>query len=386
MTIVLVVVDSGGIGAAPDADRFGDAGADTLGHALAVRPAPLGQLDRLGLGRLYGRSDAPAPDGAAFRVHPAAAGKDTLAGHWEMMGVVVRTPFPTYPDGFPPDVVAQLEAAFGRPLLGNRPASGTAIIEELGPAHLATGRPIVYTSADSVLQIAAHEEVVPVATLYAWCEAARRIMTGPHAVGRIIARPFVGTPGRFVRTARRHDWPVLPPPEILTRRLAAAGVEVVGIGKIDDIFAHQGITTAYRTQSNADGLSRTLAELGRPAAGPRLIFTNLVDFDSLWGHRRDPVGYVAGLEALDAWVGAARAALGPVDQLWITADHGCDPTWPGSDHTREDVPWLAVGPAVRPGTLGARSTLADLGATLAEAFGVEPPAVGRSAWGVLVSD
>jgi phosphopentomutase len=381
MRIVVVVIDSGGIGAAPDAARFGDSGANTITHALEVAPRPLPALAGLGLGALCALPGAPPEPlaGAARRVHPAAAGKDTLAGHWEMMGQIVREPFRTYPDGFPPDVIERLEAAFGRPVLGNRPASGTAIIAELGAEHLRTGYPIVYTSADSVLQIAAHEDVVPLEQLYAWCRAARDIMMGPHLVGRIIARPFVGEPGHFVRTPHRHDYAVAPADDIYPVVLAAHGVETVAIGKIWDIFSGRGFSAPHPTGSNREGLAETLRAL-RHVGERAFIFTNLVDFDSSWGHRRDPVGYVNGLAELDAWIPEALALLRDDDQLWITADHGCDPTWPGSDHTREDSPWLVAGPRVRPGVLPPADTLADLAATLAEAFGTPPPPVGRSRW------
>jgi phosphopentomutase len=382
MRIILVVMDSGGVGAAPDAARFGDSGANTLLHALTACPRPLPNLARLGLGMLIdlpGTEEGAALCGAAGRLHPAAAGKDTLAGHWEMMGEVVEEPFRTYPNGFPPEIVARLESAFGRPLIGNRAASGTAIIEELGEEHLVTGFPIVYTSADSVLQIAAHEERVPLATLYEWCAAARRLMTGAHRVGRIIARPFVGEPGHFVRTPNRHDYAVPPPPGIYTAELQAAGVETVAIGKIWDIFSGQGFSAPHPTRSNADGLRLTLDAIR--TVGPRaLVFTNLVDFDSQWGHRRDAAGYTWGLQELDAWVPEALGALAPEDQLWITADHGCDPTWPGSDHTREDSPILVGGQGVRPGRLPDGDTLANLAATLADAFGAPRPLRGRSFW------
>lgn len=381
--ITLLVIDSGGIGAAPDAAEFGDQGANTLGHALSRKPFRLPHLVGLGLGRLVqwpGAAADVAPTGASAVIHPAARGKDTLAGHWEMMGVIVEHPFRTYPGGFPADVVARLETAFGRPLLGNRAASGTAIIAELGAEHMATGRPIVYTSADSVLQIACHEEVVPVETLYDWCHAARTIMTGPNLVGRIIARPFVGEPGHFVRTPRRHDYAVEPPSGIFTERFAAAGVHLEAVGKIWDIFSGRGFETPHPTVSNADGLRQT-GELMRALCGQRaFVFANLVDFDSQYGHRRDPEGYARALAELDDAVPELLAALGPADQLWITADHGCDPTWPGSDHTRENVPLLVGGPRVRPGLLAARNTLADIGQSLGEAFGTPLPAVGRSFW------
>jgi phosphopentomutase len=379
--IALLVIDSGGVGAAPDAAAFGDVGADTIGHALAAHPVPLPHLSRLGLSRLV---QVPGPEvslgGAVAAVHPRAAGKDTLAGHWEMMGVIVERPFRTYPDGFPPDVVDRLEAAFGRPILGNRAASGTAIIAELGAEHMATGRPIVYTSADSVLQIACHEEVVPLETLYEWCQKARAIMTGPHLVGRIIARPFVGEPGHFVRTPHRHDYAVAPPDGIFTEQLKDGGVTLEAVGKIWDIFSGRGFTRPHPTTSNRDGLEQTV-QLMAAARGTRtLVFTNLVDFDSQYGHRRDPGGYARALAELDAFVPRLLGTLGPDDQLWITADHGCDPTAPGSDHTRENVPLLIGGPAVKVQVLPDRKTLADIGQSLGEAFAVPLPAVGISFW------
>ncbi len=384
MVICLVVIDSGGVGAAPDAGAYGDDGANTVGHALNALPVPLPHLAGLGLGGLValpGTEDVPLT-GAAVRCHPVAAGKDTLAGHWEMMGAVVAEPFRTYPDGFPPAVVRQLQTAFGRPLLGNRAASGTRIIEDLAEEHRATGFPIVYTSADSVLQIAAHEDVVPLETLYAWCAAARTVMQGPHLVGRIIARPFTGSPGAFVRTPHRHDWAVPPPAGVFTAALFRAGVETVAVGKIWDIFSGVGFGERVITGSNKDALAKTLTTLEAPG-GRRFVFVNLVDFDSQFGHRRDAPGYARALAELDAWVPEALGACGSSGQLWITADHGCDPTRPGSDHTREDVPWLVGGAGVVPGLGQPRTTLADMAATLADVWELPPPAVGTSRWKAL---
>jgi len=386
LTVCLVVIDSGGVGAAPDAGDWGDDGANTIGHALAVQPTPLPHLAAMGLSGLTpmaGTPDGPVT-GSAVRCHPVAAGKDTLAGHWEMMASIVTEPFRTFPNGFPAEVVARLETAFGRPLLGNRAASGTVIIEELGPEHLRSGQPIVYTSADSVLQIAAHESVVSLEQLYAWCEAARAIMVGPNLVGRIIARPFVGRPGAFVRTPHRHDYAVPPPPDVYTAQLEAAGVDTVAIGKIWDIFSGVGFRQRVASSSNADGLAKTLGHLSADGA-PRLVFVNLVDFDSKFGHRRDPVGYAHALGELDAWVPTALERLGSGGQLWITEDHGCDPTAPGTDHTREDVPWLVAGARVRAGVGAPRSTLADIAATLADVWQLPAPAVGRSRWEELCS-
>lgn len=385
MRIVMVVVDSGGIGAAPDAAAYGDGGANTLEHALQADPTPLPHLAQMGLGQLIhlpGTGSVPVR-GAAYRIHPTAAGKDTLAGHWEMMGAIVTEPFRTYPDGFPSSVVRELEGAFGRSILGNRPESGTVIIEELGEEHMRTGQPIVYTSADSVLQIAAHEEVVPLDLLYHWCQEARRIMVAPNLVGRIIARPFVGQPGKFVRTAHRHDYAVPPPPSVYTRVLKDHGVNTIAVGKIWDIFSGVGFSKPHPTRSNRDGLEQTLSLVAQHdnAGDDRVfVYTNLVDFDSSYGHRRDAAGYARALAELDAWVPSLLQRLSGDDQLWITADHGCDPTRPGSDHTREDVPGLIAGPRVRGGVTGTRSTPADFAQTLAEAFGTPPPSVGRSFW------
>lgn len=372
MQVVLIVVDSGGIGDAPDASRFGDAGTNTIGHAIqAAGGAALPNLAAMGLSRLVpdaGMADVPLR-GAAVKVAPLANGKDTLAGHWEMMGLVVEEPFRTYPDGFPSDLVEQLERAFGRPLLGNKAASGTQIIAELGASHMETGRPIVYTSADSVLQIAAHEDIVPLDELYRWCTLAREIMRGPNLVGRIIARPFVGTPGYFVRTANRHDFAVAPWADTMVDRLEQAGIDTVAIGKIGDIFSRQGFAKTITTTSNLDGLQKTLSAMQAPGFD-RFIFVNLVEFDSHYGHRRDPAGYVQALGELDQMLPKLWERLEPGDQLWISADHGCDPTAPGSDHTREWLPWLAFGSRVPALVDEPRAALADIGATLGGLFQV----------------
>lgn len=367
MQVIMIVIDSGGIGAAPDAERFGDVGANTIQHAIeAVGGANLPHLAAMGLGHLVTISGTSPAElrGAAVKVSPRANGKDTLAGHWEMMGLLVQEPFRTYPDGFPPEVVATLEKAFGCPMLGNRAASGTAIIEELGARHLETGWPIVYTSADSVLQIAAHEAVVPLDTLYSWCERARQVMEGPHRVGRIIARPFMGSLGHFTRTANRHDYAVAPWQDTMVDRMAEAGIETVAIGKIGDIFSGHGFDRHVTTMSNQDGLDKTLDVVQEPRFD-RFVFTNLVEFDSHYGHRRDASGYVRALEELDAFLPVIWEAMAPEDQLWITADHGCDPTFPGSDHTREWVPWLTYGERIPRLIDKPRTTLADMAATLA---------------------
>lgn len=387
MQVVVIVIDSGGIGAAPDAEKWGDLGANTITHALeAVGGADLPHLAAMGLGHLTALpGTAPvALKGSAAKLAPRAEGKDTLAGHWEMMGLLVDEPFRTYPEGFPPPVVDALTQAFGRPLLGNRPASGTRIIEELGPEHMKTGWPIVYTSADSVLQIAAHEEVVPLETLYEWCQKARSIMQGPNLVGRIIARPFRGTPGHFQRTASRHDYAVEPWSETMVDRIQEAGIETVAVGKIGDIFSQHGFDQHIKTVSNLDGLEKT-GQVLEGQAFDRFIFTNLVEFDSHYGHRRDARGYVRALLELDGKLDDIWSRLGDEDQLWITADHGCDPTFAGTDHTREWVPWLTYGARIPREIAEPRSTLADLAATLAGLWQLTPLGTGHP-WRALLHE
>jgi phosphopentomutase len=337
-------------------------------------------MGRLGLGRIVpveGVPPDPAPAGAFGKMAETSRGKDSTTGHWELMGLVLDRPFPTYPHGFPPEVIEPFEAQIGRRVLGNRPASGTEILKELGEEHLRTGRPIVYTSADSVFQIAAHEERIPVEELYRYCLIARGILTGPHGVGRVIARPFIGPPGRFVRTDRRRDFSLPPPRPTVLDRLHAAGVPVLAVGKIADLFAGRGITEAIHTHNDMDGMAQTLRAMGRLPAG--LIFTNLVDLDTLFGHRNNPRGYGDDLEQIDREVAKVVAGLGPEDLLIITADHGNDPTTLSTDHSREYVPLLVVGFRVRGGRdLGTRRTFADVGATVAEAMGVPLPEVGTS--------
>jgi phosphopentomutase len=368
--IILVVMDSVGIGAMPDAADYGDAGRDTLGHICERRGLRAPNFVRLGLANirpLKGLEPAAKPGGAYGKATLLSPGKDTTAGHWEMAGVILDRPFPTYPKGFPPEVIEPLEKAIGRQVLGNYPASGTEIIKQLGEEHVRTGRPIVYTSADSVFQIAAHEEVIPVAELYRICEIARKLLDGPHRVGRVIARPFTGKPGAFVRTERRHDYAVPPPRPMLLDLLQEAGLEVTGVGKIPDIFLNRGITRALPGKNNPKALESTLAAIGDSKRG--LIFTNLVDFDMLYGHRLDIEGYGRAIEEVDAFLPRLLEALRPRDLLILTADHGCDPLGPSTDHSREYVPVLATGPAVRPGVnLGTRATLADIGQTIAENF------------------
>jgi phosphopentomutase len=306
-----------------------------------------------------------------------SVGKDTTTGHWEIAGVITTAPFPTYPDGFPPDVIAAFEAAAGRSVLGNRPASGTRIIEELGAEHFATGKLIVYTSADSVFQVAAHEEVVPVEELYDACAAARRILVGEHGVARVIARPFVGRPGHFVRTARRKDFSIPPPGPTLLDLVSTAGLAVTAVGKIDDLFAGRGITRAVPIGDNADGLRALVAAVAEGGAG--LVFANLIDFDMLYGHRNDPAGYARALKEFDDGLGRLLPLFGEDDVLVLTADHGCDPTTPSTDHSREYVPLLVTGRRLRGGVdLGTRASFADVSATTAEALGLQYGLAGES--------
>jgi phosphopentomutase len=318
---------------------------------------------------LHGIPPAAAPAGAYGRCTLASPGKDTTTGHWEMVGVHLDKPFPLYPHGFPPEVLDEFERRIGRHWLGNVAASGTEIIRELGAEHMRTGSPIVYTSADSVFQVAAHEDVIPLWEQYKICETARAILRGPYEVGRVIARPFIGAPGNFTRTTNRHDYAVPPPKDMLLDRLDARGVLVRSVGKIFDVFLGRGIREGAKTTGNVDGMAKTLAAMAEPGAG--LIFVNLVDFDMLYGHRNNVEGYGAALEQFDAWLPAFEAALLPGDLAVFTADHGCDPTVPGTDHTREYVPLLAFGRNVRAGVdLGLRASLSDIGQTVAENFGV----------------
>jgi phosphopentomutase len=375
------VLDSVGVGELPDADRYGDRGSDTLGNIARAVPLRLPTLRSLGLDRVA-RLEAQAPSSAAplgafGRMAEASPGKDSVTGHWELMGLVLDRPFPVFPDGFPPDVMAAFERLIGRRTLGNKAASGTAIIDELGPEHVRTGFPIVYTSADSVFQIAAHEEVVPVPDLYRYCQAAYDLVAKGLGVGRVIARPFVGPPGRFERTANRRDFALPPFAPTLLDRLTDAGVRVGAVGKIEDLFAGKGISWAVHTRSDEHGMAEIQSALASTDRG--LIFANLVDFDTVFGHRNEPAGYAANLERFDARLAALLPALREDDLLAITADHGNDPTTPSTDHSREYVPVFVYGAGVRPGTdLGVRSTFADLGQTLAEIFGVGPLANGTS--------
>jgi phosphopentomutase len=377
--VILVVMDSVGCGAAPDAGKYGDEGANTLGNLSSHQGGlTLPHLQELGLGSLttiLGVPPVARPQGAVGKMREASAGKDTTTGHWEMAGLQVSTPFPVYPNGFPQEMIDAFSKEIGRGVLGNKPASGTTILDELGPEHMKTGAVIVYTSADSVFQIAAHEEVVPLDELYRICEIARRYCDA-LPIARVIARPFVGQPGSFKRTYNRRDYSMPPPAPTVLNAIADAGLPVVGIGKIHDIFAGSGITENLHTEGNADGCRQTIAQMERVERG--LIFTNLVDFDMLYGHRRDPAGYARALGELDGFVPEMRQRLGPRDLLIFTADHGNDPTFHGTDHTREYVPLLAVSRkterATAPGAndLGTRLGFFDIGQTLADAFGLPP--------------
>jgi phosphopentomutase len=377
---IVIVLDGVGVGQAPDAADYDDEGANCLANcSRAAGGLSLSTLGGLGLGNLTHIVGTPPepPVGVCGRLIERSPGKDSTSGHWELMGVVLDHAMPTYPHGFPADIVARFEAAIGRRILGNKPASGTAIIEELGAEHLRTGFPILYTSADSVFQLAAHEDIIPVPDLYHMCEIARGLLTGDDAVGRVIARPFTGVPSAFIRTPRRRDFSLPPPAPTLLDALKESGREVVGIGKIEDLFAGHGLTSSNHTATNAEAEAATLEQLACPFSG--LLFVNLVECDQNFGHRRNPQGYAEALRAFDAWLPTALAHLGPGDALFITGDHGTDPTWRGTDHTRESVPLLAVGKAIQPGVnLGARTSFADLGATLAEAFDLLIPASGRS--------
>jgi phosphopentomutase len=376
---IVIVLDSAGCGASPDAASYGDQGADTLGHtADFVDGLALPTLARWGLGNLTtmrGVAAGANPFAAYGRLREASVGKDTTTGHWEMCGVITLNSFATFPDGFPPELIRAFEQASGRRVIGNRPASGTVILDELGEAHMKSGALILYTSADSVFQVAAHEDLVPVAELHDICTKARHLCD-PYRIGRVIARPFVGGPGAFVRTYNRKDFAMPAPAPTLCDHVAQAGQPVIGIGKIPDIFSQRGITESVHTAGDADGLAQTAQAMDRLERG--LIFTNLVDFDMLYGHRRDPAGYARALRLFDAFLPELQARLRPGDLLALTADHGTDPTAPGTDHTREEVPLLVAGARASAAALGTRPTFADLGQTMAEHLGVAPLTAGTS--------
>ena len=385
--IILIVLDSVGIGELPDAKAFGDEGSNTLGSiAKAVGGLHLPNMEMLGIGKiepLEGISPDIIPKGFYGKMAEASAAKDTTSGHWEIAGIITDKPFPTYPDGFPDEVINAFTKEIGRGILGNKPASGTEIIKELGEEHSKAGYPIVYTSADSVFQVAACEDVIPVPELYRICEIARRILTGRHNVGRVIARPFIIQDGQYIRTERRKDFSVSPPSSTMLDIAVEKGYEVIGIGKIGDIFAHRGLSLEIHTASNDEGVSQTINCIKRKTRG--IIFTNLIEFDMKFGHRNDVKGYAQALKEFDNRLPEIMDAMGTNDILIITADHGCDPTTPSTDHSREYVPLLVYGRNLgMPKSLGIRKTFADVGATVAEALSLPRPICGESFLGELI--
>lgn len=384
--VVVLVLDGCGIGALPDADAYGDAGSNTLVNtARAVGGLRLPVMERLGLGVLAevaGVGAVTNHEAAAGVMHARSAGKDSTTGHWEIAGLVVPRPFPTYPHGFPEEIIRAFEHEISRPILGNVAASGTEIIKELGPEHLKSGAPIVYTSADSVFQLAAHEEVVPVEMLYRWCLAARRLLQGEHAVSRVIARPFAGAPGAFIRTDRRRDFSLPPIGPTVLDALTGAGVPVVGIGKIGDLFAGRGLARVAHTHDDMDGITQTVEAVRTLDRG--MVFTNLVELDTVYAHRNDPRGYARHLEEIDARLPEILEATGVGDLAIITADHGNDPTTRSTDHSREAVPVLAWRRGLAPGRrLGVRASFADAAATVSDALGVAWSGPGASFWPAL---
>ncbi|MCB2209820.1 phosphopentomutase [bacterium] len=379
--ITVIVLDGVGIGAAPDAAAYGDEGSNSIANTARVLGGiSLPNMGAMGLGNVTPIEGVPptaTPTGGYGKMQPMSAGKDTISGHWEMMGIYLPDPFPTYPNGFPPEVMDPFEARIGRGTLANRASSGTEIIKELGEEHVRTGKPIVYTSADSVFQIAAHEDVIPVPELYEISEIAREILTGKHGVGRVIARPFVGeSADTFTRTDNRRDFARTPESDTVLDKLYQAGLDVWSVGKIDDIFVHRGINRKNHTLSNAESLKVTLDLLEEPFQG--LVFVNLIEFDMIYGHRNDPQGYYGALKSFDDAIPAMLERMGAEDLVIVSADHGVDPTTESTDHSREYVPLLAFGPAVPGVDLGTRSTFADVGATIAVNFEVTPPMIGTS--------
>ena len=380
--VFLIVLDSCGAGEQPDSIQFGDVGVNTLRSCAETGLLQIPNLRKAGLGNIEGLEflgGEPAPTGAYGRLTEASMGKDTTIGHWEIAGLISNEPLPTYPEGFPEEVLKPFRETTGRGILANAPWSGTEVIEVYGPEHQRTGDLIVYTSADSVFQIAAHEEVIPPEQLYEYCRIARKLLQGKHGVGRVIARPFVGEPGNYKRTANRHDFSLEPPGRTLLQAVQEAGLDCIAVGKIHDIFAGAGITEHVYTKSNADGLEKTAAYAEKDFHG--LCFVNLVEFDSHYGHRRDAAGYARALSEFDRWLGTFLPQLGQEDVLIITADHGCDPGYtPTTDHTREYVPLLILGPGIRPLGLGTGKTFADIAATVAELLDVtlETPGTSRA--------
>ena len=380
--VIVIVLDGVGAGEAPDASFYGDVGSNSLGNtARAVGGLHMPNLERIGLGHItsiVGVEPVVPTLGAFGKMRPTSAGKDSVTGHWELMGVTLTEPFPTYPNGFPPEVVSEFTRQTGLEILGNKPASGTEIIQELGVEQILTGKPIVYTSADSVFQIAANEAVIPIDRLYQLCLISRKMLTGKHAVGRVIARPFIGSdPSNFKRTLNRRDYPLLPPSDTMMDRLLAAGKKVYGTGKIDDLFGGRGLSGTKHSEDNQSSIQGLLEYLDENFTG--MIFSNLIEFDMVYGHRNDARGFADALEAFDQAVPEIQKKMRPGDIAMIVADHGVDPTTPGTDHTREYIPLLVFGPRVKPNTdLGTRATFSDVGATLAEIFELQPPRAGAS--------
>ena len=378
--IFLIVLDSFGIGALPDAAGFGDAGVNTLRSCAESGQLQIPNMIRAGLGNIDGVDCLPKTDahtGAVARLAEQSMGKDTTIGHWEIAGIVSPDPLPTYPNGFPEEILKPFREATGRGILANSPWSGTEVIREFGDQHVKTGDLIVYTSVDSVFQIAAHEEIVPPEQLYEYCRIARRLLQGKHGVGRVIARPFTGRSGNYTRTANRHDFSLEPPGTTLLDAIRENGLDTIAVGKINDIFAARGTTEHVYTKSNADGLAKTLAYADGDFNG--LCFANLVDFDMLYGHRRDPKGYALALNEFDAWLPGFLEKMGDDDLVMITADHGCDPGYTATtDHTREYVPLLMLGKKIKPVNLGTRSSFADIAATVAELLDIKLDTPGKS--------
>ena len=379
--VIVIVLDGVGVGELPDADEYGDVGSNSVGNtARAIDGLTLPQLHKLGLGNLTEVQGVPPlveTRGAYGKLTEISKGKDSVTGHWELMGIHSAEPMPTYPHGFPPEIIAEFTARTGYEVLANRPASGTEIIKELGAEHLATGKLIVYTSADSVFQIAAHEELIPIEELYRVCEIARELLTGQHAVGRVIARPFRGEPGNFWRTKRRHDLPLLPPRPTVMMKLIDAGYDVAAVGKIDDLFGNTGISRNKHTTNNADSIAALLDFLPQDFSG--LLLANLIEYDMIYGHRNDPAGYASALKQFDDALPEITAQLKPTDIAMIVADHGVDPTTSSTDHSREYVPLLVWGEQIKPAVnLGTRETFADVAATIADLFELKPPEIGLS--------
>lgn len=379
--VIVIVLDGVGVGELPDADEYGDVGSNSIANtARAIGGLELPNMQALGLGNLgdiVGVSPRADTVGAYGKMAEASKGKDSVTGHWELMGIHSPIAMPTYPEGFPPDVLEEFTRLTGYGVLGNKAASGTEILVELGEEHLKTGKLIVYTSADSVFQIAAHEGIVPIEELYRVCEIARDMLSGPHAVGRVIARPFEGEPGAFKRTPRRHDLPLLPPSPTVMMKLVNAGFDVAAVGKIDDLFGNTGISLNKHRTNNKDSIAAMMEFVGDDFKG--LLLVNLIEYDMIYGHRNDPQGYAGALRDFDAALPALRAAMRPTDIVMIVADHGVDPTTPSTDHSREYIPLLVFGEPVKPGVnLGVRKTFSDVGATIAEIFGLEQPQIGIS--------